>query len=107
MARYEGMEDLLQRVRERMGVMDRRPHPGSLTASVADRRNEHSSQYASLLEAMLLVLRDAEQLRDQIEPGPGPVLSDEQREDLVAILGKALRELYQCKAALEYVQAVE
>ena len=102
MPRYEGMDDLLQRVRDRLGVMDPQADPD---ADVPDLVNasSRSEQYESILEVLLLLLRDAEQLGELVAPERLYSLTGEQHEDLQSILSKALRQLWSCKAALDRV----
>jgi hypothetical protein len=103
MPRYEGMDDLLQRVRDRLGVMDLEEGSGADASAVPDAsyRNE---QYESALEVLLLLLRDAEQLGELVTPERLYSLTGEQHDDLQSILSKALRQLWSCKAALERVK---
>ncbi|MBV9282240.1 MAG: hypothetical protein JOZ41_19335, partial [Chloroflexi bacterium] len=57
--------------------------------------------YADTLEALLLQLRDAEQLRELLVELSLLGLTRDQYDDLTSILGKVMRELWQCKTALE------
>lgn len=99
MARYEGMEELLQRVRERLGVEEiEREGPSKVITPQSEQPNV---PYAELLEAVLLVLRDAEQMSDLAVSTRVAAMTDEQRGDVLDILGKTLRELWRSKAALE------
>jgi hypothetical protein len=49
----------------------------------------------------LLQLRDAEQLRERLVEPSLLGLTRDQYDDLTSILGKVMRELWQCKTALE------
>jgi hypothetical protein len=97
------MEDLLQRVRDRLGVME--PEIGSdAGASLPPHGSRRDEQYESTLEILLLLLRDAEQLGELVAPERLHSLTAEQHDDLQSILSKALRQLWSCKAALERVK---
>lgn len=100
MARYEGMDELLQRLRERLAVAEpKSKHANAASASTTvDRGDRH---YADILEGLLLLMREAEQLRARMAPELLDALTEEQRGDLLTILGKLLRELWVCRAALE------
>lgn len=78
MARYDGMEDLLRRVSERLAVS------GPSSAPVA----EPEPEYAELLEQMLLLVRDVTELTDSL-PSYAGKLSAEQQADLAALLRRA------------------
>lgn len=93
MTRYEGMEDLLQRVRDRLGVLE------PLEVAVDEGLGEE--QYASMLETVLLVVRDTGQLRAGFTPERLRTLTPEQREDLLSLVSKSMRELWSAKTALE------
>jgi len=93
MPRYEGMDDLLQQVRDRLGVLEQAPHPSE--------EPDAQEGYASLLEAVVLVVRDAGQLRSLLASEKLRAVTSQQHEELLSLLGKALRELWSCKAALE------
>jgi hypothetical protein len=90
------MDELLQRVRERLALEE--PVQKRTEGAQAGPPREH---YAELLEAMVLLVRDAEQLRSRVTPRELRTLSEEEREELLMILGKLSRELWACKSALE------
>ena len=98
MPRYEGMEDLLQRVRQRLGVVDAEAEAGESALSA-----DQNLHYRATLETLRLLMRDAEKLRALLEPGDLRRLTEEQHDELMATLGKVLRELWRCKAVLERV----
>jgi hypothetical protein len=99
MPRYEGMEDLLQRVRQRLGVVDAEAEAGESAPSA-----DHNLHYTATLEMLLLLMRDAEKLHGLLEPEHSRRLTEQQHDELMATLGKVLRELWRCKAALERVK---
>ncbi|GAC1639858.1 MAG: hypothetical protein NVS4B2_29340 [Chloroflexota bacterium] len=102
MSRYEGMEDLLQRVRDRMEMAAVAPHP----ALVFARDIPSPTSYERLLEMALLTLHHTEQLRDVLN-SENAALTPEQHGDLTAILGKVDRQLEWSRAALQRAQPSE
>lgn len=101
MARYEGMEDLLQRVREHLEVEgDAAMSPSGPAGSSANLLTREQP-YESALENLLLLLHDAEQLRERLTPGRLHALPKEQHDDLQSLLNKVLQELWSCEAALQ------
>lgn len=94
MPRYEGMDDLLEQVRARLGVLDPVPR-------TEDDATELGQHFEAALEIVLLLVRDAGQLREQLGSGKVDRLTSEEREEIRSLIGKALRELWSCKALLE------
>ncbi len=109
MPRYEGMDDLLQRVRDRLEVVNPGLEAQTGAPAVPGRadRPERNERYESTLEVLLLLLRDAEQLGELVLPEDLYGLTREQREDLESILAKVLHQLWSCKAALDGVKTAE
>jgi hypothetical protein len=70
------------------------------SALLADQNLHHTVT----LEALRLLMRDAEKLHKLLEPGTSHQLTEEQHGELMALLGNVLRELRRCKAALECVK---
>jgi len=99
MPRYEGMEDLLQRVRQRLGVVDAEVEAGENVPSA-----DQNLHYRATLETLRLLTGDAEKLHELLEPGHSRPLTEEQHDELMATLGRVLRELWRCKAVLERVK---
>lgn len=102
MARYEGMEELLQRVSQQLRVEEHKSGQGEIEAvSVAPPLSVQ--QFGSMLESILLLMRDARQFRDLLRPEQIRLLSRDQHEDLEALLRKLFHELRECEAALQSV----
>lgn len=95
MARYEGMEDLLQRVREQLQVEELTSTSSPLSIQQKEQR------YEDALEAILLVLRDAEQARASLHVSYIQVMTEEQQDDLGRLLAKALQTVSDCQTALQ------
>jgi hypothetical protein len=57
--------------------------------------------YAGTVEAVLLVFRDAQQLREILSPDTVSALTTEQHRDVLNQLSKALQELWHCEVALQ------
>jgi hypothetical protein len=93
------MEDLLQRVHQRLGVVD--PEVEASESAPSANQDLH---YTATLETLRLLMRDAEKLQELLEPGELHRLTEEQHEQLMALLGKVLRELWRCKTAFERVK---
>ena len=99
-ARYEGMDDLLEQVRKHLQA-----DAGSIRSPKPARQPDVAScdeSYQTALEHMLLLLRDAEQLRAHLTPGNLSTLSLEQFGDLQKHLFRVLQELYSCDTALQH-----
>ena len=94
MTRYEGMDDLLHRVRERLGVAERAVDP---PLEPHHQRQAHATAHETLQQ----LRRDAEQAHALLEVERPRALTEEEYEELRVILGKVLRELWQCRVALE------
>lgn len=99
MARYEGMDELLQRVREHLDAAEP-PASGSQAGPIPGFPSGEQP-YESALENLLLIMHDAEQLRGRLTPGRVHAMSREQHDDLQSILNKVLQELYSCDAVLQ------
>ena len=103
MPRYDGMDEILERLRGQMQVSQPavgevrggEPRAPSVTAS--------DPSYATVLENVLLLLRDVENLRTLLTPQRLRSLTGEQEQELLALLGKVLQELKSCEAALDHV----
>jgi hypothetical protein len=100
MARYEEMDEILQRVRmrlaqERVGPSATaiRPLP-TMTVPLSDRT------YEEILAAMQHLLSDAEQLTERLDAEAARNLEPQQRGHLVSRLGDVVQELRNCEAAL-------
>lgn len=99
MTRYEGMEHLLQRVRERLGVEEVEDQ------SLASREDLPGvpglDQFSRSIDTLLLLGRSAEQLTDLITPDLMTSISPGQRDDLLSMLQRVTRDLWKCRAVLE------
>lgn len=96
MARYEGMDDLLSRVRGRMAeeqVVDV-DTPGSDLGMP-------SIQYETALNRILTLLHEAEQLHDVLKEPGYQEMPMGQVEDLLSILDTVQRELRRCEAVIQ------
>ena len=106
MARYEGMDDLLKRVREHLstaaepagdeGVVTKGPVPAAI-----------DDQYERAVDRLNTLLRDAVQFRDALSPSGGKALSHAEIDELLRLLGRVLAELWTCESALQHVAPIE
>jgi hypothetical protein len=101
MARYEGMDEMLQRMRERLGQPEM-PLEDPATSTVLEfpvpfREQQH---FRALDQARAL-LNGAEQLRDSLRPEYLGTLAPEQQEQLLSLLGQILQELRSVESALQ------
>lgn len=101
MARYEGMEELLQRVRDRLGGPGTPPD---------DRIREgiprlvlplHEQQYFLAIDATQAIARQADALRELLSPEFVRTLSSQQHENLLAAVDGVARELWSVEGALQ------
>ncbi|GAC1320293.1 MAG: hypothetical protein NVS2B16_08530 [Chloroflexota bacterium] len=101
MARYEGMDEILQRVRERLEGAEE--SSVGLTGEHSTRTHAplHQQACETARENLLSLVRDAERLRQTLTTGHFDDLSREQHNDLQSMLGTALQELLRCEALLK------
>jgi hypothetical protein len=103
MARYEGMDRLLQGVRERIEAgqsraqVARSEHPLPLGVSVRDVTLD------SMIGSLGILLREAQELREMVVSTESYTLSEEQRDRVLTLLGQVLEELWTCEASLQGV----
>jgi hypothetical protein len=102
MARYEGMDELLNRVRQRLGV-EPSSHPGRSAPQSTQEPAGHEQQYASMVERVLLLASDVEQLRDHLCAPEGDALTEEQRDELLGFVGKVKNDLESYERALHHL----
>jgi hypothetical protein len=103
MARYEGMEDILRRIGLRSGqdaISEARPPRGGSASVELTMERQH---YARAVENIVLLMHDAEQLRDSLTTESVHSLTQEEHDELLGMLGKALQELWACELALQRV----
>lgn len=93
MARYDGMEELLERVSKTMTA--RTGAEASPAVSVA----EAGPEYPELLEQVLLAVRETTVLTDML-PEYAATLTDGQREDVAALLGKLRHQVQRCQETI-------
>jgi hypothetical protein len=100
-ARYEGMDEMLQRVRERLGQpetpSEEAAPPAVLDLAVPFREQ----QYFKALDQARALLNGAEQLRDLLRPEYLGTLAPEQQHQLVNLLVQTLQELKSVEDALQ------
>lgn len=102
MARYEGMEEIIQRLTLRFGQEDgERQTPGQATGSFLGTPIENQ-QYSEATQSTMRLLREAEHLHDLLAGGAG-TLSQREHDDLLVLLGTLLQELWNCEVCLQRV----
>jgi len=94
MRRYEDMDDLLRRVRERLAVDPPAGGPQSESEPPAD------ENYTALLNQTILLYHEAEQLRGLLDSGQAATLSAQEREELLGLIGKAAAAVADCSQRL-------
>jgi hypothetical protein len=96
------MEDLLEHVRQRLKVGE--PRAGRSEAEASPISTSASDEpYSSILESVLLLMRDAERCQDLMRPQQLRFLSHEQQTDLVALVRKVVHQVQDCEVALRDV----
>jgi hypothetical protein len=105
MARYEGMDEILQRLSLRFG--QEAPAAGPAPESAAPPSPlpvaTQARQYRAATESIGRLRQEAEHLCQVLtEPG-APQLSHQEHDALLALLGKALQDLWNCEVALQRV----
>lgn len=101
MARYEGMEDILQRVRKRLGE----PQAPALTAPpeppAALAVPLREQQYLRTVDGAQSLLRSAETLKEMLSSEYVRTLNSEQQEHLLMIIGQIFHDLWAIEGALQ------
>jgi hypothetical protein len=100
-ARYEGMEDILQRVRKRLGEPEAPatiPPPESAATLAVPLREQ---QYLRTVDAAQSLLRSAETLKEMLSSEYVRSLNSEQQEHLLTILGQIFHDLWAVEGALQ------
>lgn len=96
MARYDGMDELLERVRGRVA----QEQEADVEAAASD-LGMPGIQYESALNRILTLLHEAEQLHDVLKDPGYQEMPMGQVEDLLSILDSVQRELRRCEAAIQ------
>lgn len=105
MARYEGMDKVLQGVRDRLSA-----RPDSVQRDTTNPRKATVSRddpYANAVEGVMLLLRDAQKLRDLLAPSQVGAVTADQREEIRSLLVRVVVELSSHLDALEQVAQYE
>lgn len=102
MARYDGMDEILQRLRERASqsrplVESKQPMPPVREKPARD------LAYTRAGEQLVLLLHEAEELHSLLLTERTHAITQVEHDDLLAMLGKAQRELGNCETALQRV----
>lgn len=100
MPRYDEMDDIVRRVRDRL--VQGRPAdvaPGLPFSAHATGRDD----YAEAVELIMLALRHAQQLHEHLNPDAIHCITSDEHDDLVNLLGRVIRELQSCQAGLQGV----
>lgn len=101
MRRYEGMEELLAQVRERLSAQVTELESAVHTASPSVKQEPEDRNYVSVLNATLILVDDVEQLSDLLTPSRVETLDDEQRASLRSLLARVLDELQSLELSLQ------
>jgi len=100
-ARYEGMDEMLQRVRERLGQPETPSEEAAPSAVLKLAVPFREQQNMRALDQARALLNGAEQLRDLLRPECLATLAPEQQERLIGLLGQTLQELRSVEDALQ------
>lgn len=95
MARYDGMDELLGRVRGRTAEKQ------AAEVEIVEPRVAASLEYESALNGVLALLREAERLHDALKDPWYREMPMADVEDLLTVLDKVQRELRRCEAAIQ------
>lgn len=96
MARYDGMDELLDGVRGRMA-----DEQAAGSETPASDLGMPGIEYESALNRLLTLLRDAEQLHDLLKDPKYQDIPMGQIEDLLSTLDSVHRELRRCEAVIQ------
>jgi hypothetical protein len=107
MPRYEGMEELLQRLNSRFGQPNDAPLRVRAGPPQGAGTQTESQQYALAIESVMRLLHEAEQLHALLNSETVRSLTSGEHDDLVGLLGKVLQELWTCEVALQRVATYE
>ena|SRR5438270_7462136 len=101
MARYEGMDDILQRVRDRLGGSEGEPRPTPPQPTPPFPVPIRQRQYLQTVDAAQAVLQSAEMLKELLSIEYVETLTPEQHEHMITTLGKIFHELWSIEGALQ------
>lgn len=101
MTRYEGMEDLLQRVRQQLKVEDSTPQPSQTQQEAVFPTPCEDERYVTALEQALLLLRHVDHVCSLLGEEQVAGLTRQQSDDLSRLLTKGLDRLATCTAGLQ------
>jgi hypothetical protein len=102
MARYEGMDELLQRVRVRLGVPDRTPAKAEPETNMTGASHSARS-YDRAREHALSLLHEAERLQSFLTGEEVRTMTRREQEEVHDLLEKVRGELLVCEATLHQV----
>lgn len=107
MARYDGMDEIIQRLQSRFVPENQaperiRPQPLSSMHALTESR-----PYEIAVESIGRMQREAQRLSAQLDSGRSDALSPREHDDLHALLGKLLQELWTAELALQTVAPYE
>jgi hypothetical protein len=96
MARFEGMDEILQRVREQLQEPDapNRETPRELPLSVGTTVAGDTQQFDRILEVAARLQSDGESFAQLVSREYLATLTDDQQQHLLAALGAVLHELW-------------
>lgn len=101
MPRYEGMDDLLKQVRERLeGGQEQREVNQGLCDAVLP---VDGATYDTLIGGLGVLLREAEVVSALVTSPQSGSLTAPQRDHVLQLLGRVLEELWTAEAALQGV----
>lgn len=104
MRRYDGMDDLLQSVRERILASKSRALPGRTESPFHVEVPIQDEAYDSVIGTLGVLLREAEQLQEMITGESARGLTEDQRDHILHMLGQVLEELWTAEACLQGVR---
>jgi hypothetical protein len=100
MPRYEGMDEILQQVRHRLGV-DEAVERADTARGQAIQLATPDGPFDRAVEGMILLMHDAEQLRRLLDPEQIRLLTSDQCAELRSVLARVQRELSAAMTQLE------
>lgn len=104
MARYEGMDKLLQGVRERMEAGQDRVRQPRLLAPFPANMPGREVAVDSMIGSLGILLREAGEFRELVVSPETGTLTEDQRDRVLMLLGQVMEELWTCEASLQGVR---
>lgn len=112
MARYEGMDEILQRLSLRFGqeALPPAPTPASEPAPLLPPASPVTAEplhVRAAIESLARLRQEAERLRELLTEAARQQFSPDEQDELLALLGKVMHDLWSCETALQRVAPLD